>query len=635
MRKSVKFILFFAVLSLIFLMPVVFAVNETINNSGNGGSVSPTVNPTDKVEKGYKCLKERLKNGCSSLTSFEEQIFTLLAMGYDSTIRDDCKTVLMAKMDSTGCWPSGNCNIKQTAQMVLALNNIKENVDKPKAWLESKIIDENQIDWYLQIDSNVKTVCKITYGQNGTAGESYTTTLNEDKTFTAGAGPCLALALNGYHLKINPTCYSKEFTVSCDSGFETSVFSRKGSITYISKEAQSASSSGSTTESVISKCFSLSRSCDYEGTLWASYVIKVLKGDSDRFVPYLNTFMDENNKIMPEAFLYAITEQQVYQNQLITTQKGNEYWLAVTSNDRFFDTPLAILALGTGVPASTNAMNWLMNAQSSDGCWSGVRDTAFILYSGWAKPVNIISTSGPTTPTVKSCTTENFYCETATQCSDAGGDIKSKDLYQCSGLQVCCSKAAQLKKCSELNGNVCGSNEFCSGAQEVDSSDGLCCPSAGTCTKNSELSTCEQNSGSCYSSCPAGSEATTVYSCGSSTNVCCITPQATSGGFSWWWILLLLILIAIIVLAILFRDRLRVEYYKIRYKGKSPPGTPGSTMGPGRPMGPPSSSMGAMRRPMQPMMRRPMLPPGARPMPRRPAFGSQRAVQGTLDRLKR
>jgi len=630
MRKSVNLFLVFAVLSLIFLMPAAFAATNTTNVSSGTGSVSPTTNPTDKIELGYKCLKDKVKGKCSSLT-LEEQSFVLLAMGYDSDVRTDCKNALTASMDDRGCWPKGNCNIKQTAQVMLALNNIKENVDKPKAWLEGKKINENQIDWYLQIDSNSKTVCKITYGQNGTTGQSYTTTLNEDKTFTSSVGQCLSLALNNYQLKINPSCSSYEFSISCDQGFETSTFAKSNGIIYISAEAKQASSGGTTTEEVVSKCFSMSRSCDYEGSLWAAYAMKVLGKDTNEYVPYLNAFEESNTKLMPEAFLYALTEQQVYQNQLIITQKENEYWKADLKNDQFFDTPLAVLMLGTGVPASSNAMNYLLSVQSKDGCWSSaIRNTAFILYSGWRKAVSV--SIGPTTPTQLSCDDEGYHCITSAQCSDAGGSVLSKDKYQCSGTLACCDKAAQLKLCSDYSGKVCNVGESCDSESIESKDEESCC--LGNCIKISPTtSECENNGGTCYSSCMGDTEAT-AYSCGSTSKLCC--KQKVSGGFSWWWIVLILIIL-IIAVAIIFREKLKVEYYKIRYKGRAPPGTPGSTTGPGRPMGPPGAMGGRpmMRRPMpMGMMRRPMGPPG-RPMQRRPVFGTQRAVQGTLDKLRR
>ena len=88
-------------------------------------------------------------------------------------------------------------------------------------------------------------------------------------------------------------------------------------------------------EKVDSLCFGES-DCNYEGTLWASLALSSLGEDIKSYLPYLITIADEeNNKdFLSEAFLYYLTGNIGFNNQLFTEQLNNK-WL-VSLNNKYY-----------------------------------------------------------------------------------------------------------------------------------------------------------------------------------------------------------------------------------------------------------------------------------------------------------
>jgi hypothetical protein len=268
-----------------------------------------------KVDLAYQCLTDKVKDRCS-LLSFDEKVFALMSIG-------KCQDELLADSVSQECWPATGCTIKSTAQAILALDLTTYNTQQAEDWLLSQTAAPGDIDWYLQVESPEATTCRITYD-----GVPQTTTLNADKQFTKSAGNCLSLASGDYWLRISPTCYEKEFQISCDRGFQTSLlYKKKTSDTYyVSESIQSASADGTTTEIVSSACFIQGGSCSYEGSLWATLVLYNNNKNIKKYLPYLTTLADENQKYLPDAFLYLITGNAEYKNNLLLRQKYDQLW---------------------------------------------------------------------------------------------------------------------------------------------------------------------------------------------------------------------------------------------------------------------------------------------------------------------
>jgi len=564
MKKGVAVIVFL-LLSLSF---VVAQENRTVDSS------------IEQINNDYTCLEVKVSGECNSL-SVEEKIFSVMATG-------QCLNELFAESVSGECWPSSGCKIKTTAQAILASDKTTKDTKGAEEWLLSEITSPSDVEWYLQIDGREESSCNIKYD-----GAEYTTTLKEDKTLTGGAGSCLRLAADDYWLKVVPTCYGKEFEISCDKDFQTNLLFKlqASSILHVPGTPNGALADGKTIEQIKSSCFKEGGKCVYEGSLWAALVLYKKGYDIDEFLPYLITMAEKNPKYLPEIFLYSLTAQEDYRTDLLLKQKANKYW--DETGDKFYDTSVALLGITDEPPEKSNTKSWLLEIQSSDGCWQGnIRNTAFVLSSIWPRQVET---------SLKGCTTSGYFCLNEPSCE---GNIL--DDYTCPGIATkCCDTQKTIQSCSNQTGEICTSDEDCVAGIQVSASDTqlgeVCCTGGGSCEVPQLESECASFGGSCRSTCDSG-ETSDYYYCDFGGEICCV--QGEEEGGSLWWLWLLIILIILAVIGIIFKDKLRGVF-----KSKSGPPT-----GPGPGLRPP------MGRPVQ----RRILPPGQlgkRPPVRRPPMG--------------
>lgn len=564
MKKSVSLV--FSLLLILVLFSYLIVAQET----------------SDVATKGYSCLESKVTNQCSSLST-EEKIFSALAIGR-------CKAELNGdSFNSNECWPEDGCTIKTTAQAILALGS---GTKKAEDWLLSQAVNFQGINWYLQIESPITdhtpTTCRATY-----AGVSYDFTVNADRTLSTTAGNCLTRYQN-YWFAISPSCYNEQFQITCDKSFLTSLLYRKptGSTFYVSEATHSAAGSGTTTERVNSLCFADGSACNYEGTLWAAFVLKNKKYNVTAYLPYLVSQADENARYVPEAFLYALTNG--FKTDLLSKQIGNQYW--ELSGDRFYDTAVALLPFqNTEIMEKTNSKNWLKEVQDDEGCWQGnIRNTAFILYSLWPRKV-----SGGIALPVEDCEAAGFYCMSAVACESSSGNILD-DRTGCFA-EICCDKPKQLESCETQGGELCSQGEQCLDGVVVESLDTnsakFCC-TKGICGQP-QISECEINKGLCRITCTSN-EKLSPYACAGS-DICCVAKKASM----LWLIILLVVLIILAILGLIFRKQLKDLFFKFKgwldsqFKKK------------GKPSPPTSPARG-------PMMQRKVLPPPSRPAPARP-----------------
>ena len=578
--------------------------------------INAQVNATteqEKVNKAYSCLTDKVSGKCSSLST-EEKIFSLLAV-------NQCSSELMAQSSNSGeCWPSSSCNVKTTAQALLALAKTGSNT-KAQNWLLSKNATPTELTWYLEIEASNQTACSIKY-----SGLSYNVNIDEDKKINSNAGSCLILAQDNYWLRISSSCYDRNFSVSCDQSFLTTLLFKKttSSIINVLEETSSAAASGTTTEKVESSCFSTGTSCDYEATLWASLVLDSHGKDVSAYLPYLITMADQNKRFLPEAFLYALTADPEYKISLLSKQKSSQWWME--SGDKYYDTALALYPLQQETPQEkTNAKEWLLESQDANGCWEGnTRNTGFILASIWPRQ------SGGGTTELQDCDEQGYYC--ASSASACDGQLLPE--FSCPGsLQKCCSTPITIETCAELQGEICSSNERCVGGTIVDASglgsSELCCAQGGSCEAVSDTteSDCELNNGICRLGGCDDNEEESFDSCEISSDVCCVQKTQETNGKSYWWIWVLIILIVLVVIAIIFRNSLRIFWFRITGGGKTRPGPPSSGSYYPHP---------GYQRPPQRIIERRILIPHSAPPPHRPSrpSGAQRELDEVLKKLK-
>ncbi len=569
--------------------------------------VNQTANETIE-QKAYSCLENKVRNKCTTL-NFEEQVFSLLAVSYNSNIQTECKSSLKSKALNNECWPSSGCKIKDTSLALLALNNINEDTNKIENWMDGKKIIPIELEWYLQIDSNVKTQCDITAG-----AETKTITINEDKKISGSPGSCFSLAYDNYWLRVQNTCIAKNISVKCDQDFISTISYKKtgSNIWNIQSQTKSESASGTTQHQINVHCLSTGLKCNYEDNLWAVLALKQAGEDVSDLMPYIITLAENNPKLFPDSFIYISSASDESLQNIILSQKTQGYW-DFFDKGKNYDTALAMLALSES-EAESQAKEWLADIQGNDGCWNNgnIRDTGFLLWAGWPKTPSIISGGSSS----DSCE-PSYYCVSQGECI-----IEDRqENYDCPGLEVCCSVKPAEETCQDRNGKICSAGETCSVAT-ITLGNEECC--LGECEAG--VPECENQGNYCRSECFNTEEIISYYDCPTG-KMCCKKTQS-SGSLLWLWILIILIIL--VVLGIIFRNQLRIWFFKIKSKFK------GSKPSSAKPPYLPYSGTPAGYRRMMPMSPGMKARPGMRAMPAsaRPKTKTEKELEETMSKLK-
>ena len=556
MKRRVFLIAAAIFLSIVFMNGFALAANETKSDNKDLSQTSK-----EGVDKGYACLSNIVKS--KSSLSLQEAVFSVLALGGEKNILE-----VIEKEKNGVCWPKSGCKLKESAQVSLAYDRINKNNDDIIKWISSRNISASDLNWYLEIDisSHVPASCTIKYD-----GNDKRINVKEDMRLDGSPGSCFSFSSSGYWLSIKDSCLDKEFEVSCDQDFVSALLYEKkpsGSTIYVSSETHSASSLGSTKEKVNSKCLKGDNGCDYEGTLWAALALQQDKKDISLYLPYLVTLAENNQKYFPSSFIYLLTGSEDQYSNIVQSQKQGRSWKIIGSPyGEFYDTSLGMLALkSSSANELENTKNYLLSIQGSDGCWNNdnIRDSAFILYSGWAKQVS--GASGGSGTGQEICESViGQACENANSCLDAGGRVLSN--FKCSTFGTsCCSVDIKELSCKDQKGIICSSGQKCEGRSTPSSDQGACCLDA--CINVEEPNTCESFNGICRQSCEGDEEKNSGQSC-SEGRTCCQIKTDDESGSSAGLIITLIILIILVLLAIIFRHKLQIGWFKIKGKIKS------------------------------------------------------------------
>lgn len=569
------------VFAFLIIMPGVFA------------ALNSSLTETERVNLAYDCLEEKIDDrGCSSL-SFEEKAFSLLSTG-------KCKTQLIDHSRSEECWPKERCTIIGTSKALLALDKVGQSMEKAEDWILARKTVPRDMIWYLQIDTEGESSCKIKYD-----GREYPINFAEDKTVDVSAGSCLLKQDSPFWLNIAPTCYEKEFEITCDKDYISSfLFREKGSKTiHVSSRVTSRAADSKALEQIKSFCFGESGTCDYESSLWATIVLGQLGHDISNYAPYLITGADINKEIFSAPFLYLITADPEYETATLERQINNQYWQENTG--KYYDTALALLPFTNKENSQkTGAIEWLFDVQGDDGCWDNgnIRNNAFLLYSIWPRYVTSVSGGGsseePTEPD-NDCELSNYDCVMPISC-----ELTDRlDEYSCSGYSVCCAPQSPSEPvepeetCSSINGKICTEDQYCSLGIERYTDDlasfEICCV-GGSCVKKSIETpidvpsteepteteyTCESiGGGVCeLSGCQEGYTISS-YTCPGYADCCVLDNGGKSDKKSYWWLWVLIILIILTVVGIIYKDEIQEYIENLMDKDKDKdkkPGRPG------------------------------------------------------------
>lgn len=529
------------------MLSLVFATtNSTTNSSTNA----------NKITKGFSCLETKT-NDCSSLTNQE---IALTIMATPSSNFDKCVQELQNRKTENN-WG----NVRDTALAVLALNHAGITTVASESWLIDQSKTPTDLIWYAEEDSDGETECSVSYDS-----ADYKINIGENKKIDQNAGTCLKKSQSNYWLEVSPECYDKEFSLTCNKNFITTLlYKNKNSPTiYVLEGTNSAQAYGKTNLKINSKCFG-DTSCDYEASLWATLALLKTGHNVEEYIPYVIALSDSNKRFFPDSFIYSITSYDSYATKLISSQRLGDFWEADrTAYNRYYDTSLAVLSMNDNTDQIKNSKDWLLFSQSSDGCWQGIKETAIAL---WALEKRQGKTpSGQTL----SCTSSNHFCIPSATCPTS--DMVPG--YYCPATSESCCMKENLKSCSEYSGQICASGLVCTGnSRKATDTNGqaICC--TGECKERSTLTECEQNDFICKNLC-SSSEVEENFDCNSG-QYCCSSAEipVTPSKMPWWiYMLIILIIIVIIVIIWLYREKLKLWWFKVRTKYKKDGGNSSS-----------------------------------------------------------
>ena len=357
----------------------------------------------DNLTKSYDCLRQKIseRGGYSSLTN-EEKAFSLLALSPNATEQILLKTAIYSSLQPSNCLSegtdtSGSCSLKSTGISLVALLSTGENASQIESWLLSQTSMDSNTEWYLEIDSEIAK-CDI-YSGNSLKG---TITLDKDKKISGSLSGCFSYdfggSFDGYWLKIDPACYNENITTVCNDTFVTSLIYKKSdsNVYYIPNTASSAGAGGKTYEKVNAFCFGTCS--DYEGSLWATTALKQKNNDIEKFKPYLYTSAQNNQNLLPSAFLYFISDsgtKDYYKKELLNKRASiGTYWQPSSELLKNYYTSLAVWILGKDTTDASAARDYLKEQlkTSTNGCLAdSIRDTAFALFAvTGAGPASVI-----------------------------------------------------------------------------------------------------------------------------------------------------------------------------------------------------------------------------------------------------
>ncbi len=465
----------------------------------------------DSIDKAYAWLKAEAQ--LSNYGDTIQNAFILLALQDAAS-----KNYLLSKayQGEVMCWSdqqasnANTCSVLPTAYAGFALSYIGFNTANIQKWLYSKTIVFKNIDWYFQFDipRGLTANCTIYY-----EGGSTNVTINDDKTVSVvGDQGTSCFDSADYWVKLSKDCYEKKFfKVVCyvsdpDEVYTVSLLYKKPNtdVWYVvNKQWQAASGSAVDVEFIYSECLADGASCNYEATAVFSYMLKQEGNENyTRFMPYLTIAFDDNLAIMPHAWLYLITADDSYGQQLLDLESPQGFWLSYADGQfargQYFHTALAAYSLMKNYNYDYNVSQttaYLLERQDTQGYWKcaengcdELRDTAFLLFVFWPQQVTTGGGGGETNVSMTECEINGGTCELTCD-YDLYGTVQA--VYDCDPGYVCCKPALEGYCVTDFNGTVCDSDETCTGLVVETFDEYECC--LGTCV--SAAQTCEEQYG--------------------------------------------------------------------------------------------------------------------------------------------
>ncbi|MFH1592520.1 MAG: hypothetical protein ABIB47_04095 [Candidatus Woesearchaeota archaeon] len=331
------------------------------------------------------------------------------------------------------CWPSGGCDIQDTALALITESRIGLNLgdgrssqeirDAVRDWfIQQQSLASLSGTWILQIVTTDSGTCDLRYTKRGEAESEVRLNVDagritygrcEDQTFFILGGPsnnCL-----GTNLASKPSTLVDVSCVTSLPNAEISLIYLEGNTFYLISEPQI----GRAVMRINNGFFG-----NKLNTLYADWALKSINSKVNSLI-YLRK--NAENTVVDNALLYLSTLDNAYINNLITLQSN--FGGFDDAND--FENGLAGLALKTsGQTARLELLkSSLGTKQRPDGSWMGdAKTTAMILY-GVFEGGNV-----PEPLPAPSCDEQDgFLCDADEYCP--GDELESSDVGICCDVE--------------------------------------------------------------------------------------------------------------------------------------------------------------------------------------------------------
>lgn len=267
---------------------------------------------------------------------------------------------LINQQDATGCFPKGDCNTKDTAFALLALNSLKEDITKTINWVEGAQNIINKGSWNLIIQSNEN--------ENGSCSIN-TDTINiingiGEKSLNLPSEEEITLNVNCSKLIGNVEISVKHVYL----GYVYNYFTTQNKVNNI----------------IITNngCFgqSYKTACDYESTMYVIYALKTIGKSNGGSLEWLKNNYNEADTIQ-HAFLVLLDNFEYSKNWLINNQKDGVWSKrSVIYNDpnNIYTTAWTMSAL-KDTEYIEEAKIWI-SQQEQESNWGDIIDTSTVLY---------------------------------------------------------------------------------------------------------------------------------------------------------------------------------------------------------------------------------------------------------------
>lgn len=551
------------------------------------------------LDAGLKFINKSVNEQNWELT-IDELTYAILALGSNGYAVGNGLDELKSRQSGDGSW---NNRVYDTSLAIIALHENNQDINNAVNWLLSQQIKaESQGKWLIEIKTAQSGSCSVSSRDGNPVSFDVNETGASCDVDNNGDGfgnwidleRCAGLTLDK----------REEIVVNCNNLGNADIYLiyNLGNNYYLLDEKFNTNFA---TLILQNAYFG-----DFESTAYASWALKIIgKEGNINSISYLRSNLRQNN-VMDRAFLYILTNENVYSDWLIKRQ--NNFTGSWDAN--VFSTAFSVAALGERSQAGIKGISWLKNEQNLNnasnryGSWSnGLRDTSFVIWSIFSEGgANIPSPSDGRNNTITNQTTSGWVCGNEIVDPDEDCDatyatngelIKGED-DRCSAEERCvkpgeddeckCRSISQIQNIPCTTDENCGSKQFCD-------RDTLTCMDK-ECTRDDECDIGEECDldnfecvkpiidAGCTEECEDGykcegtrcipipnycinnDECGDDEECDTSVNRC--VPK--SGGFPWWIITIIVLVVAGIVLFFAFKKKPTKTKPQMVDKGQKP-----------------------------------------------------------------